>query len=89
VSDRDGNDEIYVMNADGSSVTRITTNETDDLFPSWSPDGTQLLFRSDREGNPEVYRLDIDGTCPINLSRQSATPDGSRITDCHPGWTAQ
>jgi hypothetical protein len=35
-SDRDGNNEIYVMNADGSSQTRLTNDIFDDSFPSWS-----------------------------------------------------
>ena len=34
-TDRDGNDEIYVMNADGSNQTRLTNNEGDDISPSW------------------------------------------------------
>ena len=37
VSDRDGNQEIYTMNADGSGVTRLTNNEAWDSMPSWSP----------------------------------------------------
>ena len=37
VSDRDGNREIYVMNADGSDATRITYRGLDDYSPDWSP----------------------------------------------------
>ncbi len=36
-SDRDGNSEIYVMNADGSNPTRLTNNPDSDSNPSWSP----------------------------------------------------
>jgi len=36
-SDRDGNDEVYVMNADGSGQTRLTNNLGKDLLPAWSP----------------------------------------------------
>ena len=36
-SDRDGNGEIYVMNADGSNQTRLTSDPADDYYPSWSP----------------------------------------------------
>ena len=36
-SDRDGNEEIYVMNADGSNQVNITNNTADDESPSWSP----------------------------------------------------
>jgi len=37
-SDRDGNDEIYVMNADGSNQERLTYNAVADFYPCWSPD---------------------------------------------------
>jgi hypothetical protein len=36
-SNRDGNAEIYVMNADGSEQTNLTNNPAHDMFPSWSP----------------------------------------------------
>jgi len=35
MSDRDGNDEIYVMQADGSNTVRITNNLAQDGFPAW------------------------------------------------------
>lgn len=38
-SDRDGNNEIYVIGADGSGRTRLTRNQASDVFPAWSPDG--------------------------------------------------
>jgi TolB protein len=37
VSYRDGNDEIYIMKADGSEVTRLTNNSVDDDYPAWQP----------------------------------------------------
>ena len=51
-SDRDGNMEIYAMNPDGSTPTRLTTNEADDSDPTWSPDWQRIAFVSDRDGNP-------------------------------------
>ena len=38
-SNRDGNNEIYVMNGDGSGLTNLTNNPADDIGPVWSPDG--------------------------------------------------
>ncbi|MBA4115240.1 MAG: PD40 domain-containing protein [Rubrobacter sp.] len=43
-SGQDGNNEIYVMNADDSSVRRLTNNPAFDLPGSWSPDGTKIEF---------------------------------------------
>ena len=37
-SNRDGNGEIYVMNADGSGQTRLTNNPAEDAVPAWSPE---------------------------------------------------
>src|SRR5688572_19140347 len=52
---RDGNDEIYVMNADGSQPQRLTNNPANDQNPAWSPDGRRIVFHSNRDGNPELY----------------------------------
>ena len=55
-SERDGNWEIYVMNADGSDQTRLTENEAEDADPIWSPDGRRIAFLSNRDGRTEIYR---------------------------------
>ena len=85
-SDRDGNAEIYVMNADGSAVTRLTTNAADEGYPSWSPDGRTITFDSDRDGNFEIYAMDADGSNVRRVTNHAArdvsaswSPDGSRI----------
>ena len=55
--------EIYVMDADGSNPQNLTNNPADDGFPSWSPDGKQIVFpvyyRDDRQY--EIYVMDTDG----------------------------
>ncbi len=61
-SNRDGNTEIYSIHADGSNEQRLTENNAYDGFPSWSPDGTQILFQSDRDGELSIYVMDADGT---------------------------
>ena len=85
-SERDGNVEIYTMDADGSNQTRLTFNAVSDAYPVWSPDGQQITFQSDRDGNDEIYVMDTDGRNQRNLTNHPASdsfadwsPDGSRI----------
>jgi Tol biopolymer transport system component len=58
VSSRDGNAELYVMEADGTRQTRLTTNAAPDYAPSISSDGRQLAFASNRTGNDDIYVAD-------------------------------
>jgi Tol biopolymer transport system component len=71
-SDRDGNDEIYVMNANGTRQTRLTNNVGRDVKPQWSRNGKKILFTSNRDGNPEIYIMNADGTGQTNLSQNAA-----------------
>ncbi|MFW6116209.1 MAG: TolB family protein, partial [bacterium] len=54
-SDRDGNYEIYVMNADGSDQRRLTSSPGTDWGATWSPDGARIAFASDRNGEMELF----------------------------------
>jgi len=99
LSDRDGNAEIYSMRADGSDVRRLTATETDnsatnideseELDPSYSPDGTKIVFASARSGDYEVYTMNaadgtgvtrltnspgFDGRCEWQAVRPAVTP---------------
>ena len=53
--------EIYVMNADGTGLTRLTESVADDRSPGWSPDGLTIVFESDRDGDWEIYVIDVPG----------------------------
>ncbi len=86
VSDRNGNREIYSMNADGSNQTRLTTNAANDEFPEWSPDSTKIAFATNRDGNFQIYTMDADGSNttrltnnPLSDSEPAWSPDGSKI----------
>ena len=80
VSNRDGNFEIYVMDADGSNQTRLTNDPGWDTMPAWSPDGSRLAFGSDRDGNAEIYVMDADGSNQRNLTNNPAW-------DGDPAWS--
>jgi len=89
VSERDGNSEIYLMEADGSNQKRLTNNSAGNVSPSWSPDGSQIAFTSGRDGNPEIYIMNADGINQIRLTNNidydalpSWSPDGSKIAFC-------
>ena len=84
VTNRDGNDEIYVMDR-GGAVRNLTSSGARDRNPVWSPDGSRIAFVSDREGNNEVYVTDLTGNM-LNLTSSSGSdsdpvwsPDGLRI----------
>jgi uncharacterized repeat protein (TIGR01451 family) len=85
-SDRAGNREIYVMQADGSGQTRLTFNSAVDWYPAWSPDGSKIAFTSDRDGNWEIYVMNINGKEQRNLTQNPGndwapdwSPDGKKI----------
>ena len=86
VSDRDGNEEIYAVNADGSGLARLTNNPAFDFGPSWSPGARRIAFVSDRDGNAEIYAMNADGSGLARLTDNPAydfgpswSPDGRRV----------
>ncbi|MGH3145481.1 MAG: TolB family protein, partial [Rubrobacter sp.] len=85
---RDGNDEIYVMNADGTGQTRITNNSEFDRQPAYSPDGTKIAFSGHGRltNNGDIYVMSANGTGKTFLTdslwfdgHPVYSPNGSRI----------
>lgn len=69
VSDRDGNWEIYLVQADAKALTRLTQEPEVDGDPAWSPDGRQIAFRSRCDGSSDIFVMGADGSRPENLIR--------------------
>ena len=61
VSDRDGNREIYMVNSDGTELTRLTYSSNEDNSPRLTPDGTMIVFSSSRGGASKLYVMNADG----------------------------
>jgi CSLREA domain-containing protein len=78
-SKRDGDPEIFTMNAaDGSNQTQLTFNTKLDIEPNWSPDGRKLAFISDRKGTQNVWTMDASGANQAQITT-STKPDGSPV----------
>lgn len=81
---------LFVMDADGTDVRRLTTpvrtpdgRRSSDQAPAWSPDGRRIAFVSDRTGGePEVFRVDADGSDLRRLTRTAA-----HVSDHNPTWS--
>ncbi len=60
--------EVFLMNVDGSGVTRLTDNAARDTLPTLSNDGSRIAFVSNRDGNDEIYVMNSDGSNLIRLT---------------------
>ncbi len=67
-SNRDGDFEVYLMNADGSDLKQLTSNTFSDVYPVWSPDGKRIAFHSNRDSYKEIYFMNADGSGQTRLS---------------------
>jgi TolB protein len=77
----EGNPEIYVSNAQGRQIARLTRTAGVEASPVFSPDGARLLFTSDMAGGPQLYLMPSRGGAatrlPTDISRYCAEPDWS------------
>ena len=82
VSDRDGNEEVYVM--DGAAPRRISNSAGRDLHPYWSPDGSALLYNTQDRGSFDVVRFDL---ATGNIERVTSTPEDDTCARYSPDGT--
>lgn len=86
VSQRDGNPEIYIMNADGTGATRLSNDPQADGHPAFTADGQTIVFHSSRTaGKQQIWAINVDGTGTTQLTKDSVSfapsvaPDGQTI----------
>jgi Tol biopolymer transport system component len=82
ISTRYGNQEIYVMNADGTELKRLTKTSLDEWAPDWSPDGKRIVFVYGPLAKEEqqIYLINSDGS-----NRSQVTPVSTDYTS--PDWS--
>jgi Tol biopolymer transport system component len=80
--------QIYVINADGTNVIRLTNDIFSNIEPAWSPDGTKIAFAANRDGLiGSIYTMDADGgnitrvtnAFPASDQAPAWSPDGTQI----------
>jgi Tol biopolymer transport system component len=84
-----GDEEIYVMNADGTNVRQLTSNADFDSAPSWSPDGKRILFERAPAGTftpgteaqeKDIYVMRADGTHVRRLTDSPGLDEGPEFS---------
>jgi Tol biopolymer transport system component/predicted esterase len=86
-SERRGDEDIYIMNADGTGVRQLTDHPARDGWPTWSPDGGRIAFMSERHGRWNTFLMDVGtGEASVELMVETGinwepawSPDGTWI----------
>ena len=78
--------DIWVLDLERGTRTRLTNDPADDMNPAWSPDGMWVAFSSDRKGQRDVYRKSLQGgddqllyVSPVTKSVSDWSPDGRQL----------
>ncbi len=87
ITNRDGNNEIYRMNVDGSNQQRLTNTPENEVFTIWSPDGSKILFTRQISTNVrQIWTMNADGSNQTRISPETIyatlyrySPNGQKI----------
>ena len=83
-----GNQDIYLIDVDGTNLIRLTTHEGTDQYPSWSPDGNKIVFSSSRDGDhiKDIFLIDLS----LNTEGEGNAPNQLTFDDTldiNPDWS--
>ena len=82
------NEDLFIIDADGTNLDRLTDTEENERSPKWSPTENQVAFLSDKEGNWDIYIIDLNDMAITNLTNHEGndgvdgftwSPDGTQI----------
>ncbi|MFI5362446.1 MAG: DPP IV N-terminal domain-containing protein [Elusimicrobiota bacterium] len=86
VNSATGHKELYLMDYDGDSPKRLTSDKSIDLLPRFSPDGRRLAYTSYKDGNPDLFLLDLEKGRTSTVSDEQGlniaggfSPDGTKL----------
>ena len=86
-SDREGNQDIYVVDSDGQDLTRLTIGESNDSDPLWSPNYKRILFLSESSGGTSLVVINKNGSDEVQLASSGGvisghrwSPDGGKVS---------
>jgi Tol biopolymer transport system component len=85
-----GNTDIYVINKDGTGLTRLTTSPKVDIQPAWSPDGTKIAFVRQHRGNSsnlKIYVMKAARESETNRAQRLTTASLSTLEELDPAWS--
>jgi Tol biopolymer transport system component len=78
--------DLWIMNADGSAQRQLTKDARLDFEPIITPDGRYIVWTTDRSGLPHIWRMNVDGTDARALSTGDTFDDGNATVTPDGKW---